>query len=180
MNRFDTEYDADLDFRAKLKCLLVQKQKDQRGREAEWQLNLQTKGESDEVDAVSFDDRPSSEVLVSPACKRVHFFIADEENSPVLSVHEYPRAFKTLEDKALLHWSFEEMERFKMECKAERQFRTNLKRVLVHKQKHQQRREAKWQLELQTKWKSDLAKKRRAEDRSESERGIRAKRRRLN
>jgi hypothetical protein len=179
MNRFETEYDADLEFRAMLKCVLVQKQKDQQRKEAEWRLNLQTKGESDEAKADSFYDRPSSDALAPPSCKRVHF-ISEEDSSPVLSVHEYPRAFKTLEDKALLHWSTDELKRFKMEYKAERRFREKLKLVLIQKQEDQYKREAEVWLELQMKGPLALATRRRVEDQLELERGVNSKRRRLN
>ena len=167
MKRFRTERNAEQKFRAKLKRVLAQKQKDRRRRkQAEWQL------ESQLVD--NFDDRPTSKALAPPSCKRVRFI--SEGTSPILSVHEYPCAFETSEDKAMLYWSFEEMGCFGMQYDAELKFRATLDQVLIQKHKDQQWREAEWWLESQMKWKSDRATRRRVEDRMEPER----KRRRLN
>ena len=167
MKHFRKERNAEQKFRAKLKRVLAQKQKDRRRRkQAEWQL------ESQLVD--NFDDRPTSKALAPPSCKRVRFI--SEGTSPILSVHEYPCAFETSEDKAMLYWSFEEMGCFGMQYDAELKFRATLDQVLIQKHKDQQWREAEWWLESQMKWKSDRATRRRVEDRMEPER----KRRRLN
>ena len=102
------------------------------------------------------DHRPTLEAPTPPSCKCVQF---SSEETSLLSVHEYPRAFKTVADKARLYWTFEEMEHFKLEYKAELKFRAKLKCVLAQKQEDQQRREAEWQLELEMKCKLDEATK---------------------
>jgi len=138
MKHFKLEYKAELKFRAKLKCVLAQKQEDQQRREAEWQLDLETKWKLDEATK--------------------------------------SRALETLEDKAMLNWTFEEMGHFGMKYVAEVKLRATLNQVLIQKQEDQLRREAEWWLESPRKWKSDRATRRRVEDRTEPER----KRRRLN
>ena len=102
------------------------------------------------------DHRPTLEAPTPPSCKCIQF---SSEETSLLSVHEYPRAFKTVADKARLYWTFEEMEHFKLEYKAELKFRAKLKCVLAQKQEDQQRREAEWQLELEMKCKLDEATK---------------------
>jgi len=89
---------------------------------------------------LQLDNRLALGALTPPSCKHVQF--RSEETSPVLSVHEYPRAFETVEDKARLYWTFEEMKHCMLEYKAELKFRAKLKFVLGQKQEDQQRREA--------------------------------------
>ena len=78
----------------------------------------------------------------APVYDGVHF--ACVEGSATTSVYECPRLFQTLEEKALLYYSSDDMARFEFEHQAELRFREKLSQVLTTKRQDQIHRICRW------------------------------------